>query len=217
MLIGAPGLDCVFPGSTDAYPEGQDLSGSNGMFYRGACGTVIATQIAISPPTSCSDREMNGDETGVDCGGSCGDPAICDVSALASTLSCRSSGDPHFKAFGGEYYDFYGLGEYVLFAATSDRLFGSYDSSAMSRPCPASCVDGACQYTHRVHAFHERLGRASANTKVAIWAETLNGTLIVDGTSRSVFLDGERFEEASTPPSSLGVHWEIDRTQANVV
>ena len=62
MLIGAPGLDCVFPGSTDAYPEGQDLSGSNGVFYRGACGTVIATQIAISPPTSCSDREMNGDE-----------------------------------------------------------------------------------------------------------------------------------------------------------
>jgi hypothetical protein len=48
--------------------------------------------------------------------------AVLQARALATTVLCWSTGDPHFKAFGGGRFDFQDVGEFKLLESTADQI-----------------------------------------------------------------------------------------------
>ena len=94
-------------------------------------------------------------------------PAVTTTAAPSSAGSCYSVGDPHFKTFGGQNFDFYGVGLYSLL-----------DTEQVA-----------------IQPLHVRAGRASANTGVAFldkasgdvvkFTASSAGTVVVTGTCSS--------------------------------
>ena len=90
-------------------------------------------------------------------------PAVATTAAPSSAGSCYSAGDPHFKTFGGQTYDFYGVGLYSLL-----------DTEQVA-----------------IQPLHVRAGRASANTGVAFldkasgdvvkFTATSSGNVVISG------------------------------------
>ena len=137
--------------------------------------------------------------------------------AAAPTLTCRSTGDPHYTTFEGSYYDYYGTCEHVMVLLRDD----------------------SGNDLLRIHSYHEPLGSASGNTKLFIRAKvpaaclSPNGdaagcdsagevageevTATVDGATRACTIDGLGTTCATggdfhlvISSARFGSHWPVD-------
>ena len=78
---GQVGSSCEYTCANGFAATGDHICRPSGAFEGGACN---------APPT-CTDRIMNGDETGIDCGGSCPRCRSCDSLVLNSRTDCSGT------------------------------------------------------------------------------------------------------------------------------
>lgn len=78
---GEVGMSCEYNCADGCAAAGAHTCRSTGTFEGGACHC----------PSSCTDRIMNGDETGVDCGGSCPRCQRCESAVLNSRTNCSGT------------------------------------------------------------------------------------------------------------------------------
>ncbi|KAF0974638.1 hypothetical protein FDP41_006112 [Naegleria fowleri] len=101
---------------------------------------------------------------------------------------CQSIGDPHYTDFKGQYYDFYGVGDYIL----------------------ASSMDG----DFVVHSRTGRWGSVSVNTAFAVKVNNLN-TIEYNIETNSFYVNGKKSEVPIGEDVTLGDNAVAKRTSEN--
>lgn len=168
---------------------------------QGTCSTEAADTVAAT----CSDGFQNGDETGIDCGGSC--PVTAAECGSANQAQGGSGGDPHFVVklpnAGNLCFDVHGApGQYLNLMSNADLMVNSLVVKA-----PAS-VDGT--YHGAIGAVtlspnHDELdrlvvladGTVQFNQKTMMVRANMNGTTNFVGVSMKVAVSVSKVEIAT--------------------
>ncbi|KAG2373437.1 hypothetical protein C9374_012176 [Naegleria lovaniensis] len=103
---------------------------------------------------------------------------------------CQALGDPHYTNFKGQYYDFYGVGDYIL----------------------ASSKDG----DFVVHSRTGRWGSVSVNTAFAVKVNNLN-TVEYNVETNSFYVNGKKSEVPINEDITLGDNAVAKRTAENSI